>query len=73
VQTCPHKNIRFGTRKLYKHIVPDKKTGKAIPLFIVIITGFLTYKLILNITKKATFLAAPHWAGETLNIANPHW
>jgi len=73
VKACPYDNIRFGTRKFYKDIVPEKKTGMAIPLFIVIITGFLTYELILNKAMKATFLTVPHWAGEMLNIADPHW
>jgi polyferredoxin len=72
VKACPYNNIRFGVRKFFKDIVPGEKTGMAIPLFLIIITGFLTYELTLNKELKAFFLAAPHWAEHILGVTNPH-
>lgn len=73
VKACPYDNIRFGTRKFFKDIVPGEKLGMALPLFVVIITGFLIYELTLNKAMKKLFLAAPHWAGEVLGVTNLHW
>lgn len=72
VKACPHDNFRFGTRKFYKDIVASEKSSWAIPLFIVIIFGFLTYELTLNQEFKALFLFIPHWTGHVLGIVNPH-
>jgi hypothetical protein len=73
VKACPYDNIRFGVRRFFKDIVPGEKIPMAIPLFLVIITGFLTYELTLNKTMKDIFLAAPHWAEHVLDVTNPHW
>jgi len=73
VKACPYDNIRFGVRKFYKDIVPDEKLGMALPLFLIIITGFLTYELTLNKEMKELFLTVPHWAGHIFSVTNPHW
>jgi hypothetical protein len=53
--------------------VPGEKLGMALPLFLIIITGFLTYELTLNKEMKELFLAVPHWAEHIFGVANPHW
>lgn len=73
VKACPYDNIRLGARKFFKDIVPGEQTGMAIPLFLMIITGFLTYELTLTGELKKYFLAIPHWTGQILNVTNPHW
>ena len=73
VKACPHDNIRFGVRKFYKNIVAGEKLGIALPLFLIIITGFLTYELTLNKEIKELFLTIPHWTGHILGIVEPHW
>lgn len=73
VKACPYDNIRFGIRKFFKDIVSDEKMSIAIPLFLIIITGFLTYELTLNNTIKDIFLAAPHWTEHFFSVTNPHW
>ena len=73
VKACPYDNIRFGIRKFYKDIVSGEKTGMALPLFLIIITGFLTYELTLNKEMKELFLTIPHWTGVVLDITDPHW
>jgi len=73
VKACPNDNIRFGIRKFYQDIVPGEKIGIAVPLFLMIITGFLTYELTLNKAMKKLFLAAPDGAGHVLGVANLHW
>ena len=72
VKACPYDNIRFGVRKFFKDIIAGEKINIAIPLFLVIISGFLTYELTLNKTMKDIFLAAPHWAEQVSGITSPH-
>jgi hypothetical protein len=71
VKACPYDNIRFGVRKFFNDSVPSEKIIIAIPLFLVIITGFLTYELTLNKTMKDIFLAVPHWAEHIFSVTNP--
>jgi len=73
VKACPHDNFRFGTRKFFKDIIPGENITIAIPLFLVIISGFLTYELTLNKEIKELFLAAPHWIGHVFGVENPYW
>ncbi len=73
VKACPYNNIRFGARKFFKDIVPGEKMGMAIPLFLIIITGFMTYELTLNKEMKELFLTVPHWAEHIFGVTNPHW
>ena len=71
VKACPYDNIRFGVRKFFSDSVPSEKIIISIPLFLVIITGFLTYELTLNKTMKDIFLAVPHWAEHIFSVTNP--
>jgi len=73
VKACPYSNIRFGVRKFFKDILPGEKIGMAIPLFLIIITGFLTYELTLNKEMKELFLTVPHRAEHFWEVTNPHW
>jgi len=73
VKACPYDNIRFGTRRFFQDIVPGESLSMAIPLFLVIITGFLTYELTLNGEIKAIFLAPPHWIENVMRITDAHW
>lgn len=73
VKACPHDNIRFGTGTFYKDIFADEKISMAIPLFLIIITGFLTYELTLDKSMKELFLAIPHWVEHIFNVTSPHW
>ncbi len=72
VKACPYDNIRFGSRTFFKDIIPSEKMNIAIPLFLIIITGFLTYELTLNKALKEIFLAAPHWAERIFSVTTPH-
>jgi hypothetical protein len=73
VKACPYHNIRFGTRRFFQDIVPGQSLNIGIVLFLVIITGFVTYELTLNSEIKDLFLAPPHWVGHMMSITDPHW
>jgi len=73
VKACPRDNFRFGVRKFFADIVADEKTGLILPLFLVIITGFMTYELTLNNAVKEIFLTVPAWAAHLRGAANPYW
>ncbi len=72
VKACPHNNISFGIRKFFKDIAVGEKAPLALSFFLVIITGFLTYEMILNKEIKEMFLIPPHWAIHFTGIVNPY-
>jgi len=69
LKVCPHKNIRFSTRKPYADFFRGIELKNAQAAFVLLVSGFVVYEILSEWSKSKTILMwAPNQLIETLGI-----